>query len=91
MGAAHTHRGELDAEEDPGLAALMPGCQNLVMAPLNAEGRSVGLLICEHGIRSGSRIERRVISTLERLVSQSALALQYSRLHETAIKLSPKA
>jgi diguanylate cyclase (GGDEF)-like protein len=73
---------KFDAEEDPGLAALLPGCQNLVMAPLNAEGRSVGLLICEHGMRSGSRIERRVISMLERLVSQSALALQNAWLLE---------
>ena len=62
---------KFDAEEDPGLAALMPGCQNLVMAPLNAEGRPVGLLICEHGMRSGSRIERRVVSMLERLRARS--------------------
>jgi two-component system, cell cycle response regulator len=73
---------KFDAEEDLGLAALLPGAQNLVMSPLNAEGRAVGLLICEHGMRSGSRIERRVVSMLERLVSQSALALQNAWLLE---------
>ncbi len=71
-----------DPDDDPALAARLPDCRNLVMAPLHAEGRSVGLLICEHGMRTDSRIERRVVSMLERFVSQSSLALQNAWLLE---------
>jgi diguanylate cyclase (GGDEF)-like protein len=54
---------------------LLPGAENLVLVPLRAEGRPVGVLVCEHGLKRDSRIERRVISTLERYTSPTALAL----------------
>jgi diguanylate cyclase (GGDEF)-like protein len=56
------------------LAELMPEARNLALVPLHAAG-PVGLLVCEHGIRRGSRIERRVVSMLQRYASQGALAL----------------
>lgn len=68
--------------EDPWVAALLPEARNLVLVPLHAEGRIVGVLVCEHGLRRGSRIERRVVSMLERFASQAALALANAWLVE---------
>jgi two-component system, cell cycle response regulator len=62
--------------DEPLLAAVLPGAVNLVVVPLHAEGRDVGVLVCEHSLRRASRIERRVVSMLSRYASQSALALR---------------
>jgi len=73
---------ELDPDHDPWLASLFPGARNLAVLPLTAEGRSVGVLVVEHALRQGSRIERRVVSILERFASQAALALRNAWLLE---------
>ncbi|HEX8083136.1 MAG TPA: sensor domain-containing diguanylate cyclase [Solirubrobacteraceae bacterium] len=65
----------LSPEDEPALDALLPDPGNLVLAPLHADGRTVGVLVCEHALRRGSRLERRVVSMLERYGSQAALAL----------------
>jgi diguanylate cyclase (GGDEF)-like protein len=64
-----------DPADEPALAALMPDPGNLVLVPLHADARTVGVLVCEHALRRGSRLERRVVSMLERYGSQAALAL----------------
>lgn len=79
---------ELDAEQDPWLASLFPSARNLALVPLTAEGRSVGVLVIEHSLREGSRIERRVVSILERFASQAALALRNSWLLEQLHKVA---
>ena len=66
---------QLNPNDDPWLHALLPGARNLVVVPMNVEQRARGILVVEHAMRSGSRIERRVVSMLERFASQSALAL----------------
>ena len=75
-------------DEEPVLAELLPGARNLAFIPLQAGGTVVGLLVCEHRMRRGSRIERRVVSMLERYASQAALALtgawRLSRLERSA-------
>ncbi len=63
------------ADDDPLLAAVLPGAANLAAVPLQTDGRGVGVLVCEHGLRRGSRIERRVVSMLARYASHAALAL----------------
>ena len=68
--------GSLTAAEAPWLAALLPDAGNLVLVPLSAEGRSMGVLIVEHSLRAGSRIERRVVSAVERFASHASLALR---------------
>jgi len=73
---------ELDPEQDSWLAALFPAAHNLAVLPLTAEGRSVGVLVVEHALRQGSRIERRVVSILERFASQASLALRNAWLLE---------
>jgi diguanylate cyclase (GGDEF)-like protein len=66
---------ELDREADPWLAAALPGAANVVVAPLIGEGRVVGILVAEHGGKMGARIQRRVVSMVERFTSHGALAL----------------
>jgi diguanylate cyclase (GGDEF)-like protein len=65
----------LDPEADAWLDAALPGALNVVVAPLIAEGGVVGILVAEHGGKMGARIQRRVVSMVERFVSHGALAL----------------
>ncbi|HEV3001773.1 MAG TPA: sensor domain-containing diguanylate cyclase [Solirubrobacteraceae bacterium] len=64
-----------EAADEPALAAAMPAPGNLVLVPLHADARTVGVLVCEHSLRRGSRLERRVVSMLERYGSQAGLAI----------------
>lgn len=72
----------LDPAEDPWLDALLPDARKVAVFPLTVETRSIGVLCVEHSMRSGSRIERRVVSTIERFASHGALALHNAWLHE---------
>jgi diguanylate cyclase (GGDEF)-like protein len=73
---------ELDPAADAWLDALLPGARNLVVLPLTAEGGTVGALIVEHETRAGSRIERRLVHTVERFAAHGALALRNAALLE---------
>lgn len=72
----------IDPAEDPWLDALLPGARQVAVFPLTVETHSLGVLCVEHSLRRGSRIERRVVSTIERFVSHGALALQNAWLLE---------
>ncbi len=48
-----------DVDNDLWLSVLVPDARNLVVVPLSAEGHAIGALVAEHGMRRGSRIERR--------------------------------
>jgi diguanylate cyclase (GGDEF)-like protein len=84
--ACRSHESHLVAALDPvvdrWLDTALPAARNLVIVPLQAEGRTIAVLVCEHGLRSGSRIERRVVSMLERFASHGALALSNTQLVE---------
>ena len=73
---------ELDPAPDAWLDALLPGARNLVVLPLAAEAGTVGALIVEHESRAGSRIERRLVNTVERFAAHGALALRNAALLE---------
>ena len=73
---------QLDPESDRWLTALLPNAKNIVVVPLFAEGAALGVLVIEHGMKSGSRMERRVISMVERFASHAALALRSAWLLE---------
>ncbi|MCU1594729.1 MAG: diguanylate cyclase, partial [Frankiales bacterium] len=77
---------DLDVDADPWLARLLPGATNLVVVPLFAEGRSLGALVVEH--TGGARIQRRVVSGLERSASYAALALRNAWLLEQVQRLA---
>ncbi|MGH2691415.1 MAG: GGDEF domain-containing protein [Actinomycetota bacterium] len=70
----------LDPEANPTLANILPEGRNVVVVPLTAEGGSVGAVVLEHGAGLGGRIERRVVSTVERFCSHAALALRNASL-----------
>lgn len=72
----------IDPEQDPWLDALLPGARQVAVFPLTVETRSLGVLCVEHSLRRGSRIERRVVTTIERFVSHGALALHNAWLLE---------
>ncbi len=69
----------VEDETDAVLAAFGPQC-NLIVLPLRADGSSIGVLVVEHSLRRGSRVERRVVSMLESFASHAALALGKARL-----------
>ncbi len=78
----------LDAESDPWLSSLLPEAENLVVVPLSAEGRPLGALVLEQSDLSGGRIQRRVVSGLERSASYAALALRNAWLLEQVQRLA---
>ena len=65
---------------DPWLAELMPAARNLALVPLTADGQCMAVLVAEHGMRHGSRMERRVLSMVERFAAHTALALKNADL-----------
>lgn len=73
---------------DPRLAAMLPDACNLVVVPLWADGAVLGVLIAEHRERMGTRIERRVVGTLERFVSHGTLALRNAWLLDRIRRLA---
>ena len=88
---AHEQKGTVlvrgvDVTADPWLAHLLPGRRNLVVVPLSAEGRSLGALVLEH--TGGAKIERRIVTGLERSASYAALALRNAWLLEQVQRLA---
>ena len=75
-------------ERDGFLTALFPRSRNLLIAPMHADGHTISFLVIEHGMRRGSRIERRVVATVERFASQAALALNNAWLLEQVRRLA---
>jgi diguanylate cyclase (GGDEF)-like protein len=78
----------LDPAADALLARLLPDARHLVIVPLTAEGHGIGALVVEQASRGSSRVERRVVSTLERFCEFGALALRNARLLEEVKRLA---
>jgi diguanylate cyclase (GGDEF)-like protein len=78
----------LDTDADSWLAKLLPNARNLVVVPLQAEGRPLGALVLEQAPAEGGRIQRRVVSGLERSASYAALALRNAWLLEQVQRLA---
>jgi diguanylate cyclase (GGDEF)-like protein len=76
----------LDATADPWLARLLPGATNLVVVPLSAEGRPLGALVVEH--TGSARIQRRIVTCLERSATYAGLALRNAWLLEQVQRLA---
>ena len=72
----------LDDADDELLTELLGPAVNVVVIPLYAEGQPVGVVAIEHGLRRGSRIERRVLTMVERFCAHAALALRNASLLE---------
>ena len=72
----------VDPLEDPWLSKALPKAGNLLIAPLTSESRSLGVVVLEHSLRPGSRVERRVVTIIERFVAHASLALENAFLME---------
>ena len=68
------------ADSDPWLAQLLPGARNLALVPLTADGQCIAVLVAEYGSRRGSRMERRILTMIERYAGHAALALKNAEL-----------
>jgi diguanylate cyclase (GGDEF)-like protein len=77
-----------EVSEDAPIASLLPQVEHLVVVPLVAEGKVQGTLLVEHALRSGSRIERRVVNAVERFGAYAALALRNAVLLEQVQRLA---
>jgi two-component system cell cycle response regulator len=90
--AIEAHRSVLVAwaepRRNPYLAERMPNAKNLVVTPLFAEGNAIGAVVAEHGSKPTPRIERRVVSMLERFCAHAALALRNAWLLEEVRKVA---
>jgi diguanylate cyclase (GGDEF)-like protein len=70
----------LDPMMNPTLSSLLPEARNLIVVPLMAEGGALGLVAVEQPARQGARVERRVVSMMERFCSHAALAIRNATL-----------
>lgn len=77
--------GGLDDDDDAGLVRLLPAAGNLLVVPLPGEGGTLGVVVAEHG---RARIERRVVSAVERFADHGALALRAARLLDAQRRLA---
>jgi two-component system, cell cycle response regulator len=64
-----------DPSTNRGLLQLLPEAENLVIVPLLAEGRPIGVLVAEQPAERGARIEQRVLAMVEQFAAHAALAL----------------
>ncbi len=65
-----------DPRSNPWLMTIMPAARHLVLVPLHAEGRSLGVLVFAYKAGTSSRIERRIVQMVEQFVAHGALELQ---------------
>jgi signal transduction histidine kinase len=71
----------LDPQTDPGLAATFPGSRNILVVPLLAHRRTLGVVVLERGGHQRG-IRRWVVAMVEQFVSHAALALDAAWLSE---------
>lgn len=80
----------LDPEDDAWLEHLLPGARNLLVVPMSAEGLALGVLVVEqeHPSHGTARVQRRVLSGLERFASYASLSLRNAWLLEQQSRLA---
>ena len=66
----------LDPERNPLLSSVLPSAQNLLIAPMIADGRAIGAIVVEHRSRSIFGVERRVTSVMGQFAAVAALNLR---------------
>ena len=74
----------LDPAADSWLDAMLPDARNLILLPLASGERAVGVLAVENALGGGARIQRRVVSMVERFTSHGTLSLRNAWLLEDA-------
>jgi len=72
----------IDEDANPRLAKWLPNAKNLIVTPLLAEDRPIGVVVAEHSMRQGSRVEQRVVAMVSQFSAHAALALDNAWLLE---------
>jgi diguanylate cyclase (GGDEF)-like protein len=67
---------DIDPSLDPFLTGVMPGAVNLLVAPMVADGRGVGVIVVEHPSPALRRVDKRVTTVLEQMCAMAALNLR---------------
>ena len=67
---------QLEPGLDPVLAEVLPGARNLLVAPMIADGRSVGAIVVEHPSSTIRGVDRRVLAVLGQACAIAALNLR---------------
>ncbi len=67
---------KLDPESNPLLSTTLPGARNLLISPMFADGRPVGVIVVEHRSATVFGIERRIASVLGQFSAVAALNLR---------------
>ena len=78
----------IDPRANPRLAKLLPDAENLVITPLLAEDRPIGIVAAEQSERQGTRIEQRIVAMVSQFSSHAALALDNAWLLERVQELA---
>ena len=65
-----------DPGREPELARLLPDARRVIVAPMCADGRPVGVVVLEHRGRGMAGVERRVMGVVAQLASIAALNLR---------------
>jgi diguanylate cyclase (GGDEF)-like protein len=81
---------QLDPVWDPMLAGILPGARNLLVAPMSAEGRTLGAIVVEHGSGRRPAIERRVAAVVGQLAAIAALNLRNAVLLDSVRDLAER-
>ena len=66
----------LDPLGSPALSALLPGARQVIVAPMIADGRPVGVVVLEHVGSRMAGIERRVMGVVAQVAAMGALNLR---------------
>ena len=66
----------IDPERNPLLSSVLPGAQNLLVAPMIADGRAIGAIVVEHQSRSIFGVERRITAVMGQFAAVAALNLR---------------
>lgn len=72
----------VDPDANPRLAAWLPDAHNVIVTPLLAEDRPIGVVVAEHSMRHDSRIEQRTVAMVAQFSAHAALALDNAWLLE---------
>lgn len=73
---------------DTWLGNRLPDARHCSLIPLQSDGSVREVLVIEHGHQVAGRLERRVVSTLERFATEGAMALRSARLHAELVALA---
>ena len=71
---------DIDAGKNPTVAGLLPDARNVVICPLFADGTPTGAMVLEYGGGVSTRVNRKLVMTLDQFATHAALVLRNAAL-----------